>query len=163
MAPRWNEDEVRYLQEHFDSAVAVTEIATALGRSVRSIVNKASELSLNRPPPVPTYDTLQLTDKPENWPYTLAAGLGIVTKKVLPRIQRRLGTIVEHDDVYNAAYLWMCRAPYYNMSSLEGRLLRIFSDRAPGEGEVYTPNQTRLDLGAAYAPDAGTGEDIAHE
>jgi hypothetical protein len=82
---------------------------------------------------------------------------------VLPRIQRRLGTLVEYGDVYNAAYLWMCQAPYYNMMSLEGRLLRIYSDRGMNDGETYVSSATRQNLGAAWGPDSGSGKDVSHE
>lgn len=162
MAQRWTDDDVRYLTEHYNEE-AVRTIASALGRSEKAVWRKAQEMGLKRPEREPTeYEALPLDTQPENWPYSLERGLHLVTKKVLPRIQRRLGTLVEYGDVYNAAYLWMCSAPYYNMASLEGRLLRIFSDRGMNDGETYVPSATRQDLGAAWSPDAGSGKDVNH-
>lgn len=159
MAKGWNADDNQFLEEHFGTWTNA-EIGAALGRSPHAVLCRAQRMELNRPVRALTpYIRLDMETQLHNWPYPLSEGISRVARKILPRIQRRLGTLVEYGDVFNASYLWMCQNPYYNMRALEGRMLRMYSDRGINDGATWMGGQSRLDLGATWGPDAAVGKD----
>jgi hypothetical protein len=103
---------------------------------------------------------LDLDSVPEKWgTTTLGQGLKEVTKQILPKIQRRLGTLVEYDDVFDSGYLWMCRNPGYGTLSLRRRLLRLFSS-GDKSGNAWAGGFVRQDLGTAWPPESAPREEV---
>ena len=150
---RWNEDDERFLEEHYANQ-PLEWVAKQLGRTAQSIVTHASRKGMTRRAP-PEYHTFQMDDTPEKWSFTVQEGLTRITNRIIGRIQKRLGTLVEFGDVFNTGYLLICRAPYYHPRSVEGRLLRLFSDSGVNSKQrQWAGGKLRTELGCAWPPES---------